>query len=94
MKKIFWICAFKNLNLLSHAGHQALNALIHGQEWVLAQNRSLGLVIQLKVHPIHREISVFFLGAPHKITAQFGAGGLGRDLLGRKNVNVPRNSIH
>src|SRR5438093_119968 len=37
----------------SHVGDQVLHALVHGFERVLAQDRPLGLVVQLEVHPIH-----------------------------------------
>src|SRR2546429_4248422 len=56
----------------SHVGDELLHPLIHRLERVLAQDRALGLVVQLQVHPVDRVVAALLLGHPDELPAQPG----------------------
>src|SRR6266542_1582016 len=45
-----------------HVGDELLDPFVHRLERVLAQHRSLGLVVELEVHPVHRVVAALLLG--------------------------------
>ena len=60
----------------AHALDQPLDPGVLAQERVLAQHGSLGLVVELEVHPVDGEVAPVLLGGPDEVAAQLGAGGL------------------
>src|SRR5918911_1226668 len=73
---------------VSHALDEALHTLVVGAERVLAQDGPLGLVVELQVHPVDREIAAALLGALDEIAAQPCPRRLRRDRLGREDREV------
>src|SRR2546428_8809801 len=55
-----------------HVGDQLLHALVDRSERVLAQDRSLRLVVQLEVDPVHRVVAPALLGVSDELTSQLG----------------------
>src|SRR3954468_10177891 len=49
--------ARRRLRRSSHAGDEAVDALVVGPERVLAQHGTLRLVVQLEVHPVDGEVA-------------------------------------
>src|SRR3954453_10186165 len=45
----------------SHAGDELVHAVVDGAERVLAQDGPLRLVVELQVHPVHREVPALLL---------------------------------
>ena len=72
----------------AHALDQALDPGVLGEERVLAQHGSLGLVVELEVHPVDGEVTTVLLGGPDEVAAQLGAGGLRRAHLGLEDLRV------
>src|SRR4029453_7311044 len=64
----------------SETGDQALDPLVAGLERGLAQDRALGLVVELQVDPVDRVVALAPLGAADELAPQAGPGGLGRGL--------------
>src|SRR5512135_2127730 len=77
----------------SHPGDQLLYPLVDRAEWVLAQYRSLRLVVELQVHPVHGEVAAALLRPPDELTAQAGAGRLRGDGLGLEDVQVTGGAV-
>ena len=48
---------------------ELVDPLVVGPERVLAQNGSLGLVVQLQMDPVHRVVPLAFLGLADELTA-------------------------
>src|SRR5262249_50074691 len=71
-----------------HAGDQAVEAFVVGAERILAQDRTLRLVVELEVDPVDGEVAAAFLGVPDELAAQPGPGGLRRRLLGLEYLHV------
>src|SRR3954452_20600850 len=67
---------------VSHALDEALHPLVGGAERILAEDGSLGLVVELEVHPVAREFAPPLLGPLDEVAPQPGAGRLRRDRLG------------
>src|SRR5450759_5737919 len=62
-----------------HRVDEALDALVHALEGVLAEHRALGLVVQLEVHPVDRVVAPRLLRPAHEVTTELCPGGLRRD---------------
>src|SRR4029079_2852419 len=56
----------------SHAVDEALHPLVVRPERVLAQDRPLGLVVELEVHPVDGEVASALLGLADELAAQPG----------------------
>src|SRR5918992_2177073 len=77
----------------SQRGDQALDPLVDRPERVLAQHGALGLVVELEVHPVHREVAPCGLGGGDEVAAQLGPGGLRRGVLGRLDLAVVGDAV-
>src|SRR3989304_3741989 len=65
-----------------HRSDQTLDTLVDGAERVLAQHRSLRLIVELEVNPVDCEVPACCLGCGDEVAPQFGARGLRRILDG------------
>src|SRR3954454_16411010 len=70
------ICGFSMRGSQSHAGDELVHAVVDGAERVLAQDGALRLVVQLQVHPVHREVAALLLRLGDELAAQPGPGRL------------------
>src|SRR5262245_21185944 len=52
-----------------HAGDEFLDPVVDGAERVLAQDRALGLVVELEVHPVDGEVAAALLRAADELAA-------------------------
>src|SRR3954462_5003685 len=77
----------------SHAGDELLHPLVDGLERVLAQDGALGLVVELKVHPVDGEVAALLLGAADELAAELGPGGLRGHVLGLEDPWVVRHPV-
>ena len=50
-----------------HVGNELLHPFVHRLERVLAQHRSLGLVVQLEMHPVDRIVAAALLGVADEL---------------------------
>src|SRR5438132_10806261 len=55
----------KDGTVCSERGDQLLDALVAGLEGVLAEHGALGLVVELRGHPVDRVVAVAVLGPAH-----------------------------
>src|SRR5205823_10963905 len=66
----------------SYRVDELLNPVVDAAVRVLAQNGALGLVVQLQMNPVHREVPTFLLGPADEVAPQLRAGRLWRHVLG------------
>src|ERR1700759_2288306 len=77
-----------------HARDELFHPLVDRPEWVLAQHGPLGLVVQLEMHPVDREVTPLLLGPADELTAQLGPRRLRREPLWLEDVHVTGGPLH
>src|SRR6202040_1779544 len=53
----------------SHTGDELVDPIIDGPERILAQDRTLGLVVELEMDPVDREVAALLLGPLDELAA-------------------------
>jgi hypothetical protein len=75
------------------AGDQAVDPVVVRAEGVLAENRALGLVVELQVHPIDGEIPPLSFGGVDELASQLGASRLRRFLRGPLDILLVAHAL-
>src|SRR3954453_19105420 len=71
-----------------HAFDEFMHPLVVRAERVLAEDGALRLVVELQVHPVHREVAPTLLGTLDELSPEPGPRGLGRDGLRLEHPEV------
>src|SRR5215813_9958639 len=77
-----------------HSGNELLDPFVDGPEGIFTENSALGLIVQLEVHPVDREVPAPFLRSPDEVTAQPSPGRLRRNRLGFEDRQVAAQPLH
>ena len=67
---------------------ESLEPIVITFEWILQQNRSLRLVVELEMYPVDGEVAPLFLCAFYKRSAHSGPSGLGRCRASELNLLI------
>src|ERR1039457_4902710 len=77
-----------------HPRDELFDPFVDRTERILAQDRPLGLVVELEVDPVHGEIAAPLLRTADELAAQPGPRGLRRNGLGLEDVQVTGGPVY
>src|SRR3954464_6265061 len=76
-----------------HAGDELFHPVVHGPEWVLAQDGALRLVVELEMDPVDGEVASLLLSPFDEVASEPGARGLRGDGLGLEDAQVAGDPV-
>src|SRR3954464_8709272 len=76
-----------------HAGDELFHPVVHGPEWVLAQDGALRLVVELEMDPVHGEVASLLLSPFDEVASQPGTSGLRGNGLGLEDARVAGDPV-